>query len=144
MYLFTDFTLDKKITQDMKKLLFFSIFLSTLTIAGQTSKLVGSWGFNKDINQLKTSDTLLLSQTDLLLLKNYTFNKNGDFEFCGDSKPVKAKGRTVECVWSKIGTWTYDNTMLTIYLADRSMNLFVNKINKKSGRLQVMEIINKK
>jgi hypothetical protein len=129
---------------DMKNLLFILIFFSTLSVSGQTTKLIGSCGFSKDINQLKTSDTLLLSHTDLFLLKNYTFNKNGDFEICGDSKPVKAKGRTVECVWSKIGTWTYDNTMLTIYLADRSMNLFVNKINKKSGRLQVMEIINKK
>jgi hypothetical protein len=127
----------------MRYLFFILVFLSTLTTVGQTTKLVGAWGFSKDINQLKTSDTLLLSQTDLFLLKNYTFNKNGDFEVCSDSKPVKAKGRTMKCVWNKIGTWTYDKTILTIYLADKSMNLFVNKIGKKSGRLQVMEIIKK-
>jgi hypothetical protein len=128
----------------MKKLLFVLIFFSTLTIVGQTNKLIGSWGFDKDVNELKTSDTLLLSETNLFLFKNYTFNKNGDFEFCSDSKPVKAKGRTFECVWSKIGTWTYTKPILTIVLADKSMNLFVNKMTKNSGRLQVVEVINKK
>lgn len=124
----------------MKKISFLLIFLAALTVAGQTTELVGSWGFNKDVNQLKTSDTLLLSQTDLLLLNNYTFNKNGDFEKCNDTKILNAKGRTMQCVWSKIGTWTYTKPILTIFLEDKSMNLFVNRLRKKSGRLQVVEI----
>lgn len=127
----------------MKNLFFFLIFLSTLKMVGQTKELVGSWSFNKDVNQLKTSDTLLLSQTDLFLSKNYNFNKNGDFEICNDTVPLKAKGKTVECIWKKIGTWTFTKPILTIILDNKSMNLFVNKVGKKSGRLQVVEVINK-
>ncbi len=83
----------------------------------QTQKIVRTWCFDKDLNQLKRADTISFITPDSLLDKTFKFFDNGAFAVCTEMKTLKL------CKWDKIGTWSFKNKTLTVQTSDLLLNL---------------------
>lgn len=90
------------------------LMLFSLTTIGQTSLLENCWGLNKDLSQIRQNDTLQFFSPNAFLYKTYKFDKKGNLFSCDEMISAKSKGRTMKCIWSKIGSWSFSSDTLEI------------------------------